>query len=138
MKPRQNSENGVAILEFAIIAILFFLFLFGIIEFGILMFNQQVLANAAREGARMGVVARPHDYKVSSSAITTAVVGYAQNNIITFGDKNFSVNAQFSSGLQHCKQFQDELTVSVSYDYSFLYLPFVKKTIRSKSVMICE
>jgi len=51
---RLNSQEGAAMIEFAIILPLLLLFIFGIIEFSLALFNQQVITNAAREGARRG------------------------------------------------------------------------------------
>jgi len=53
-----RDEKGAAAVEFAVVAGLFLMIVFGIIEFGILMFDQHILTNASREGARAGVVMR--------------------------------------------------------------------------------
>ncbi len=42
--------------EFAIVAPIFFLLIFGMIEFGRVVMVQQLLTNASREGARLGVL----------------------------------------------------------------------------------
>src|SRR5262245_5826433 len=56
IEPRHNrAERGTAIVEAAIILTIFFMFLFGIFEAGRFLNTQQVLTNAAREGARFGV-----------------------------------------------------------------------------------
>jgi Flp pilus assembly protein TadG len=47
---------GVAAVEFAIVAPLFILLTFGILEYGRMVMVQQVLTNAAREGARAAVL----------------------------------------------------------------------------------
>lgn len=52
-RPR-HSERGVAAVEFAIILPIFLLVLFGIVEFGGMMYDQQIIETAAREGARWG------------------------------------------------------------------------------------
>jgi hypothetical protein len=44
------------VVEFAIVAPVFFLFVLGILEFGRMVMVQQVLTNASREGARVAVV----------------------------------------------------------------------------------
>jgi len=49
-------EKGAALIEYAMIAPLLFLLLIGIIEFSILIFSYNTIANAAREGARYGIV----------------------------------------------------------------------------------
>jgi len=50
---RRASERGVTIVESAVILIMFFSLLFGIIEAGRFLNMRQVLTNAAREGARI-------------------------------------------------------------------------------------
>jgi len=49
-------SRGQALSEFALIAPLFFLLLFGIIEAGRFVFYYEVLSNATREGARYAIV----------------------------------------------------------------------------------
>ena len=53
-----KNQSGAAAIEFALILPVMLLFIFGIIEFSLFMFNKQVLTNACREGARVGVVVR--------------------------------------------------------------------------------
>ena len=53
---RFRNENGAAAVEFALIASILFLFVFGIIEFGRLFSELEVLNSAAREGARVAAV----------------------------------------------------------------------------------
>jgi Flp pilus assembly protein TadG len=48
--------RGAAAVEFAIVAPIFFLVVLGIIEFGRMAMVEQVITNAAREGARVGVI----------------------------------------------------------------------------------
>jgi Flp pilus assembly protein TadG len=50
-------RNGVAAVEFALVAPIFFLLVFGLIEFGRMMMVQQSLTNAAREGCRVAILA---------------------------------------------------------------------------------
>ena len=133
-----RDQQGATLVEFAIVGLLFFTILFGIIEFGLLMFNQQVITNAGREGARLGIVARPEKYKVDKTAIEDEVRSYAESHIVSFGDKQFMPNATFKLGKDYCDSFRDELTVNVTYEYSFLFLPFFPKTLRTRATMICE
>lgn len=49
---RKDSRRGSAAIEFAMIAPIFFLFLFGIIETGVLFFAQSTLTNAIDDAAR--------------------------------------------------------------------------------------
>lgn len=53
---KTKRSRGQALPEFALIAPLFFLLLFGIIEAGRFVFYYEVLNNATREGARYAIV----------------------------------------------------------------------------------
>ena len=56
MNGRRKGSRGQALPEFAIVAPLFFLLLFGIIEAGRFIYYYEVLNNATREGARYAIV----------------------------------------------------------------------------------
>jgi len=49
---RDNATRGSALVEFAMIAPVFFLFMFGIIETGVIYFAQSTLTNAVEEASR--------------------------------------------------------------------------------------
>ena len=53
---RHGRSRGQAIVEFALVAPLFFLLLFGILEAARFVFYYEVLNNATREGARYAIV----------------------------------------------------------------------------------
>src|SRR5688572_31800582 len=52
---QRAAERGVTIVESAIILLMFFMLLFGVVEAGRFLTYRQVLTNAAREGARFAV-----------------------------------------------------------------------------------
>jgi Flp pilus assembly protein TadG len=56
MRGIRRDDDGAAAVEFALVSVLLFLLLFGIIEFGIGFFTQQGAAAAAREAARRAAV----------------------------------------------------------------------------------
>lgn len=57
MKRRQvHGEGGAAAVEFALVSILLFTLLFGIIGFGFALFKKNSATHAAREGARLAAV----------------------------------------------------------------------------------
>jgi Flp pilus assembly protein TadG len=60
-------RRGAAVVEFALVAPVFILLVFGILEYGRVVMVQQVLANAAREGVRVGVL----DGATGTSVATT-------------------------------------------------------------------
>jgi Flp pilus assembly protein TadG len=49
-------RTGAHVVELAVVAPIFFLFLFGILEYGRFVMTLQIVTNAAREGARYAVV----------------------------------------------------------------------------------
>ena len=55
-KRAHRKREGAAALEFALVLPLLVILLFGIIDFGYLMFTVSTMNNAAREGARRGAV----------------------------------------------------------------------------------
>ena len=58
MRRIKRSEEGQAMVEFALVAPLLFLILFGIIQFGIAFMNSVALTDAVRAGARKAAVSR--------------------------------------------------------------------------------
>jgi hypothetical protein len=55
-RPKPRTSLGQALAEFALVAPLFFLILFAIIDFGRYVYYVQVINNAAREGTRYAIV----------------------------------------------------------------------------------
>ncbi|PLY02933.1 MAG: hypothetical protein C0624_07315 [Desulfuromonas sp.] len=51
------SERGAATVEFAVVASLLLLILFGIMELGLTFFQKHYVSHVAREGLRIGVIA---------------------------------------------------------------------------------
>ncbi len=131
---RLRCQKGVAAIEFAIVLPVLMIIVFGIIEFGLLFYDKQVITNASREGARIGI----SDAVVSDADIEAVVDNYVTNNLITFGTAPTPpVTTIGRTGMD----FGDDLTVTVTYDYDFLILPnFVTsltgvQTLATKTVM---
>jgi len=53
----RNAEGGAAV-EFALVLNILFLFILGMLEFGLAFSMRQVIINASREGARYGITYR--------------------------------------------------------------------------------
>lgn len=119
-----EDENGGSLIEFAIIAPLLFVILFGIIEFGVLLFDKAMLTNASREGARAGIV---YDFDSTAgtnhpdnATIIAAVQQYCQDYLISF-DNAAAVNVAITrTGSPSLDSAGDQLTVNVTYPYRFL------------------
>lgn len=112
-----KSEHGAAAIEFALVLPVLLLLLFGIIEFGLLLFNKAVLTNAAREGARFGIVSATP--RKTDDEIEDTVTSYTAHNLVTFGSPNVpAVTPTHVDG----QEFGDPLTVTVTYQYQFLVM----------------
>ena len=88
-----NNQEGAAAIEFAIILPLLLLFIFGIIEFSLFLYNKQVITNAAREGARRGVIVRSiRSVGTENAGIKARVMDFAKSNLVTFGDDILTID----------------------------------------------
>jgi Flp pilus assembly protein TadG len=53
---RRHHERGAALVEFAVVSIVFFTFVFGITEFGRMVYDYNIVSTAVRDGARWAAV----------------------------------------------------------------------------------
>jgi Flp pilus assembly protein TadG len=114
-----RDERGGAMVEFALILPVLMIILLGILEGGLLLFNQHIITNASREGARYGIVARTPRRTVEE--ITAVVDAYCADHLVTFGEGTpaTAVTPDPTSG----SLFGQDLAVQVSFTYDFLVLP---------------
>jgi len=103
----RKNRIGAAVVEFAIVVPIFFLFIFGIVEYGRMVMVQQILTNASREGARIAVLDG-----ASSSSVTTAVTNYLTGSSINGGTVTINPPNPSSAG------FGQGVTVTVSVPFS--------------------
>jgi len=115
--------------EFAIVAPVFLLMIFGLIEFGRLVMVQQVITNASREGARSGVLDG-----ATTSDVQSVVDSYLDTAAISGATITVTPSPPSSAG------FGQPVSVAVSVpfnDVSWMPSPFFLKdaTLRSTTVM---
>lgn len=103
----RKNRRGAAVVEFAIVAPVFFLLVFGMIEYGRLVMVQQVLTNASREGARQAVL----DGSTTSS-VTDAVQNYLTAARISGPTIAVNPDPPSTAG------FGDPVTVTVSVPFN--------------------
>ena len=90
---RRRRGRAQALVEFALVAPIFFLLLFGIIDFGRYVYYVQVLNNAAREGTRYAIVHGSNSLAPSGPAAAGSVtVDPSGANIVTVV-KSYAVGA---------------------------------------------
>ena len=128
----RGGRRGATVVEFAVVAPLLFLFIFAMIEFGRMVMVEQILTNAAREGARRGILEQS-----TATEVETIVSDYLTESSIS--------GATVSVSPEHFSQvgFGDPVTVTVFVPYSQVsWLPtsrFLGGTnLSAQSVRRCE
>ncbi len=104
MKRRHNSQDvvgsarsgelrqqGLAVVEFALVASLLFLLLFSIIDFGLLFYNRMVILNAARTGVRAASIKAGVTSCSNTQANTPCQLAYSQASGSLLNDADLSV-----------------------------------------------
>jgi Flp pilus assembly protein TadG len=155
LKDKWKDDRGATIVEFAIVLPLVLLLIFGIIDFGLLIYNKQILTNASREGARAGVqqaappgvTQSPNRYKIGQ--IQTVVNNYCTANLVNFGSQLLTFPIAGSGYVDVCSSSSEKLKVTLSYEYQFLVLPSIITglfngsmndtiTLTADTIMTCE
>lgn len=103
----RRKRTGAAVVEFAIVAPVFFLMVLGMIEVGRAVMVQQVLTNASREGARQAVLDG-----ATSTAVTTFVNTYLTNASMP------TSTVTFPQGTPQSASFGSPVEVKVSIPFS--------------------
>jgi Flp pilus assembly protein TadG len=99
----------MGMLEFALVAPLFFLLILGMIEYGRMVMVQQVITNASREGARQGVL----------DGATTAQITTLVNNYLTAGQISpASATVTVAPNPPTDAEFGDPVTVTVAIPFN--------------------
>jgi Flp pilus assembly protein TadG len=147
-----KSQSGSAALEFAIVSPILILLILGIFEFGVLLYNKAVITNAAREGARAGIVKDgPYGSTVLPDKIEEIVKNYCSKpdgttrttRLITFGGPTTPTVPPITPCPGGAYSGTD-LRVTVTFHHTYLALPdFVSSLIggtdlTAESVMRCE
>ena len=97
---------GATITEFAIIAPIFFLLVLSSFEFGRAIMVQQILTNAAREGARQAIVEN-----ADSTDVVNSVTSYLSGTTVP------GVTVTIDPTSLQTVGFGDEVTVTVTVPY---------------------
>src|SRR4030095_16214317 len=78
----RRRKRGAALVEFAVVSIVFFTFIFGVTEFGRMIYDYNLIATATRDGARWACVrGNSSGHEATVAEIRSYVVGRALNRI---------------------------------------------------------
>ena len=119
----RKDERGAALLETAITIPLILLICVGIFEFGRAYQTSQVLTNAAREGARVAILAG-----VSDADVRTTVRGYmASGRLPNAAAADVNINRNVALGSSSASQ------ITVNYPFQFIVLNPVVRLVSPNS-----
>lgn len=111
-----RSNAGMEMVELAILLPILLLMLFALLEMGVVLMRWQTLSNAAREGARTGVVFRaPCDPTAVLGLVQTRVVAYAASASIGITPADVNVTGQ-------CGGAGINTSVTINHTYNFQVL----------------
>lgn len=79
----KDQQRGSATVEFGLLLPLLLFLIFGILEFGLALYNKSVITTASREGARLGIVLRVPS--VSQTEIRSRVLTSTDNALVSLG-----------------------------------------------------
>jgi Flp pilus assembly pilin Flp len=122
-----TSERGTAVVEFALIAPILFLLVFGIIEFGRILNAYNDLTQLAGQGARAAAVSRNPDgtaVGASGGTVDDADCGSAGGHSIQCQLSSFYAKQDSLTGVKVCipsvpSGIGQPVTVHTSYVYNF-------------------
>ncbi len=149
---RLKTEKGAAVVEFAVVLPLLIVMVAGIVEFGLLYFNKQILVTATREGARLGIDPDATDSEIRERVKKVCREEYDEGlplglgNFLpmlkTFGTAIVDIPDADITITRTGSEFPADLTVGVEYEYRFL-LPSILGlgntiTLRASTVMKME
>ena len=103
----RKQRRGAAVVEFAVVAPLFMLLVFGMIEYGRMVMVQQLLTNASREGARRAVLEG-----VTNLDVETTVDDYLSNASVS------GATVSVTSSPPVPPDYADSMTVTVQIPFS--------------------
>ena len=110
---RMRSEKGAALIEAAVTVPIILLISVGIFEFGRAYQTQQVLTNAAREGARLAVIEGSTDAEVRARVNAYLTAG----GLTTLADGNIPINRTTAVTATATGS-----TVEINYPFQFIVL----------------
>ena len=120
-------DTGQSVVEFALVVPVFLLLLAGMIDFGLGLYSDITVTNAAREGARLGV-AMPYS-AAAPSAYTSAIDARVRDMATSLDGTNLTVTTSClrpsGSSWVACSgtpyQSGDAVVVKVDYTYKMLW-----------------
>jgi len=116
----RRRRGGQSLVEFAVVLPVFLLILAGIFDFGLGLYSQMTVINAAREGARLGVV-DPGNVSAIDARVQAMTAGLDQSQLTTTVSCLRPSGSSFVACSSPQWQSGDAVVVKVVYDYKMLW-----------------
>jgi Flp pilus assembly protein TadG len=117
-RQEQARESGAAAVEFAIVSLLFFYLVFGVLQYGFYFFQLQSGSAAARHGARLASVGIGTD-----ADDCTEFMGQIKDQVGSIGAADVDVTVAFVGPLP--VQVGESVTVTVAFPFTKFASPFI-------------
>jgi TadE-like protein len=107
----QQRLRGIAMVEFAIVGLLLFILLFGIIEFGRLLSTFATLGESTRRAARLAAVCPINDPGITNTGLFGGLPGFTAANLqIQYLADDGSVVADTAAGYNNIRYVRIRVT----------------------------
>lgn len=113
VRRRRHQRRGAAAVEFAIVATVFFMFVFAIFEIGRLVMLQQIMGEACRQGARRAILENADKATVEALVTSRLAANSIPGATVTITWPGQDVQPELSR-----LGFQDPITVRATVPYS--------------------
>lgn len=115
---RFRSDRGAELVEFALVLPILLLVVLGIVDFGFLFQRMEVVTNAAREGARIGVLQGYTPADVVSRICNYLNEGGVPTTNCGTGNPTITVNQSYA--IPNSSMTGTRVQVTYSHQYSFI------------------
>ena len=127
MENNQNKlslQKGVALIEFTFIVPVFLILMLGMAEMGFAFFDKAVITNAAREGARAGIVVDVGKTFATAKAVAESrALAYCAGNLISLGGVSSCTAVATPGSNGNPPTFGTAFHVKVTYNTRVFGLP---------------
>lgn len=141
-RSKRDRSTGQSLVEFALVLPIFLLVLFGIMDFGFLLYSRMTVINAAREGARVGITYTETPNMIPSMAVSQATGssgGLLTNGMVTVtcvdGTPTTPNCGGFGVSTPPSVNPGDSVRVTVNYPYRPFFPLLIGQTINITSTV---
>jgi Flp pilus assembly protein TadG len=120
---RSRTQGGAAAVEFALVSVLFFSLLFGMIQYSMYFWSTQSAANSARDAARRGAVGQTCAALRASVAANTKLI----SGTVTVTRKYYdsTVVSNFEAATPKTAANDRNVRIVITYNSVNLHYPFI-------------